>query len=401
MFHCVFYTLDIPLYFDIIFNREYNGGTLLIKSKKNILVKYLFKELWIYFLIAFSFFFLIFFVNHLLLTAEDILEKRVPVDQVLLFIWYSLPFIIAQSAPFATLVGFLMCLGRMVSDNEILILRSTGHSFVFLITPAILLGLIISLGSFFVNDYLLPMGTIAYNKLYISILVSNPSVELEPHSIKRFEDSTLIIGDVNDKTISDLMLFDTDSSGIFRVIAASDVDVVSPKDTSVAMQLNMGNATAVFLDEYNEDTYDYLESKNASMNLFSSSFFPSYSTTNPREMTFYDLDKEINSLRADQNTNPQLLNTYELEFHKKFSLPFGSIFFAFLAFPIAILFGKNNGQTIGLIVGICIAVLYWAFLILGQQFGLQNGWDGFLTMWVPNFLVGLFGLIFYIRLLKK
>lgn len=373
----------------------------MIKSNKNILIKYLFKELWIYFLIAFSFFFLIFFVNHLLLTAEDILEKRVPVAQVLLFIWYSLPFIIAQSAPFATLVGFLMCLGRMVSDNEILILRSTGHSFGFLISPAIILGLIISLGSFFVNDYLLPMGTIAYNKLYIDILVSNPSVELEPHSIKRFEDSTLVIGDVEDKTISDLMLFDTDSSGNFRVISAIDVDVVSPEDTSVAMQLNMGNATAVFLDEYNEDNYDYLHADNASMNLFSSSFFSNYSMTNPREMTFYDLNKEIVSLRQDENTNPQLLNTYELEFHKKFSLPFGSIFFAFLAFPIAILFGKNNGQTIGLIVGICIAVVYWAFLILGQQFGLQNGWDGFLTMWIPNFLVGIFGFIFFMRLIKK
>ena len=373
----------------------------MIKSKKNILIKYICKELWIYFLIAFSFFFLIFFVNHLLLTAEDILEKRVPLDQVLLFIWYSLPFIIAQSAPFATLVGFLMCLGRMVSDNEILILRSTGYSFKFLMSPALILGLIISLGSFFVNDYLLPIGTIAYNKLYISILVSNPAMELEPHSIKRFEDSTIVIGDVNDKTISDIMLFDTDSSDMFRVIAASDVEVVSPEDKGVAMQLNMGNATAVFLDEYDSTTYDYLESKKASMNLFSSSFFPSYSTSNPREMTFYDLDNEIDLMKADSNTSPQLLNSYQLEFHKKFSLPFGSIFFAFLAFPIAIIFGKNNGQTIGLIVGICIAVLYWAFLIMGQQLGLQNGWDGFLTMWVPNFLVALFGFIFFIRLLKS
>ena len=373
----------------------------MIKSKKNILIKYICKELWVYFLIAFSFFFLIFFVNHLLLTAEDILEKRVPVAQVLLFIWYSLPFIIAQSAPFATLVGFLMCIGRMVSDNEILILRSTGYSFAFLLSPAIILGLVISLGSFFVNDYLLPMGTIAYNKLYVSILVSNPSVELEPHSIKRFEDSTIVIGDVTDKNISDIMLFDTDSNGKLRVVSASNVDVVSPEDKSVAMQLNMGNATAIFLDEYNQDDYDYLKAQNASMNLFSSSFFPNYSTANPQEMTFFDLNKEIENLKTDENTSSQLLNTYKLEFHKKFSLPFGSIFFAFLAFPIAILFGKTNGQTIGLIVGICIAVLYWAFLIVGQQLGLQNGWDGFLTMWVPNFLVAIFGFIFFIRLLKS
>ncbi len=373
----------------------------MVRSNNNILIKYLFKELWVYFAVAFIFFFLIFFVNHLLLTAEDILEKRVPVDQVLLFIFYSLPFIIAQSAPFATLVGFLMCIGRMVSDNEVLIFRSTGHSFFFLLSPAIILGLLISLVSFFVNDYLLPMGTIAYNQLYISILVSNPSVELESHSIKRYEDSTLVIGEVDGITVSDLMLFDTDSDGQFRIIVASDVTVESPNDKGVAMRLDMDTATATFLDPRNKTNFDFLQSGRASMNLFSSDFFPSYTMSNPREMTFYDLRNEIETMRLDENTDLQTLNSYELEYHKKFSLPFGSIFFAFLAFPIAILFGKHNGQTIGLVVGIAISVLYWAFLIVGQQLGLQNGIDGFVTMWLPNFLVGMFGFIFFVRLLKK
>ncbi len=373
----------------------------MIRSNKHILIKYLFKELWVYFAIAFLFFFLIFFVNHLLLTAEDILEKRVPVNQVLQFIVFSLPFIIAQAAPFATLVGFLMCLGRMVSDNEILILRSTGHSFGFLMKPAIILGLLISLVSFFVNDYLLPMGTIAYNRLYVSILVSNPSVELESHSIKRYENSTLVIGEVDGNELSDLMLFDTDSEGQDRVIVASKVQVVSPNDKGVAMRLDMNAAEAVFFNVHNNKNFDFLQSGKAAMNLFTSNFFPNFSNSNPRELTFYDLKKEIEILQQDEKTNPQVLNSYELEFHKKFSLPFGSIFFAFLAFPIAILFGKHNGQTIGLIIGICIAVIYWAFLIMGQQFGLRNGLDGFITMWFPNFLVALFGFIFFVRLLKK
>ncbi len=371
------------------------------KSKKNILTKYLLKELWVYFLIAFLFFFLIFFVNHLLLTAEDILEKRVPVSQVMLFIFYSLPFIIAQSAPFATLVGFLMCLGRMVSDNEILILRATGHSFAFLITPALILGLLISLASFFVNDYLLPMGTIAYNRLYVSILVSNPSVELESYSIKRYENSTLIIGEVEGTNLSDLMLFDTDSEGQDRVIIASDVTVASPENTGVAMRLDMGNSTSTFFNTSNPATFDFLESQEASMNLFSSNYFPSFTGSNPREMTFYDLRNEINTMKQVESTDPQVLNSYELEYHKKFSLPFGSIFFAFLAFPVAIVFGKHNGQTIGLIIGITIAVLYWAFLIVGQQFGLRNGIDGFITMWLPNILVAITGLIFFVRLTRK
>ena len=100
--------------------------TLSLQSNRHVLIVYLVKELLLYFLIAFLFFFMVFFVNQILLMAEDILKKRVPVMDVARLMSYSLPFIIAQSAPFATLVGFLMCLGRMMTDNEIMVIRASG-----------------------------------------------------------------------------------------------------------------------------------------------------------------------------------------------------------------------------------------------------------------------------------
>ena len=93
------------------------------------------------------------------------LAKRAPFADVAKIMIYSMPAIIAQSAPFATLVGFLMCLGRMASDNEILIFRASGFSFRSILYPVLILGLAISFVSFFVNDYLLPLGTIKYNQL--------------------------------------------------------------------------------------------------------------------------------------------------------------------------------------------------------------------------------------------
>ena len=114
----------------------------------NVLIKYLVKELLLYFFVAFLFFFMIFFCNQILLLAEEILKKRVPLKDVVRLIVYSLPMIIAQSSPFATLVGFLMCLGRMMSDNEILIIRASGQGYLTVAIPVIVLGLIISLFSF-------------------------------------------------------------------------------------------------------------------------------------------------------------------------------------------------------------------------------------------------------------
>lgn len=370
--------------------------------KNNVLVRYLLKELLLYFLIAFLFFFFVFFINQILLMAERILEKRVPVYQVLKLMFYSLPFIIAQAAPFATLVGFLMCLGRIVTDNEILILRATGSSFFLLVKPVLFLGLIISFASFFVNDVLLPLGTIAYNNLSKEIIMSDPSVELETNSIKRMDKSVLVIGDVTDKNISDLVFFDTDSEGNQRILLAEDTKVVDSHDRSILMQLAMQNPILVTINQKNNKNFDYLSAENSLMNIFSSSIFYNHNTSvNPREMTSYDLSLLVKDMKKDESVSSFQLNIYLIELYKKFSLPFGSLFFAMLALPLALMFGKVNGQTLGLIIGIFLSVFYWACIILGQTLGFRNGFNGFWLMWGPNFLMGFLGIIFFLRLVKK
>ena len=73
-------------------------------------------------------FFFIFFVNQLLLMAEEILSKKVPVKYVLLLLIYAMPSILSLSFPFATLVGALMAFGRFSTDNEIIALKTSGVS---------------------------------------------------------------------------------------------------------------------------------------------------------------------------------------------------------------------------------------------------------------------------------
>ena len=66
-----------------------------------------------------------------------------------------------------------------------------------------------------------------------------------------------------------------------------------------------------------------------------------------------------------------------------------------------VIFGKRDGQTLGMIFGIIISVVYWAATILGQMFGVRSGWNGFWMMWGPNFFIGLIGLLLYFALRKR
>ncbi|WP_407400334.1 LptF/LptG family permease [Treponema sp.] len=367
----------------------------------NILAKYIAKELLLYFIVCFAFFFVVFFVNQILLLAETILKKRVPLGSVLKLITYCLPAIIAQSAPFATLVGFLMCLGRLVTDNEVLIFRASGQKYSLILKSVLTMGMIISIFSFIMNDYFLPLGTINYNKMRRQLITSNPAIELESMSIKRMNDSTFIIGKVNGTKVSDLVFFDTGKDGNTRIIISKDSEIRKSVSEGVLMRLDMKDSVVMMMKSIMSGTYDTLSSENLSLSIFEDSIIASSGGVSPREMTSWDLGKKIKNMKSDENISPKIKNTYKLEFSKKFSVPFGSIFFAILAFPLSLIFGRKDGQTLGLIFGIILSVLYWAATIIGQMFGIRGGYNGFWMMWTPNLVLGLLGIILYLRLKKK
>lgn len=386
------------LYYTKFQVRVLKRGTL----KNHILIKYLFKDLFLYFLVSFFFFFMVFFVNQILLTVEDLLAKSAPFADVMRIMIYSLPFIIAQSAPFATLVGFLMSLGGMMSSNEILIFRAAGLSFFKIFIPVAILGVMISIGSFFVNDYLLPLGTIKYNKLMRKIMNSTPSIELESNSVKHLDTANIVIGNVEGNNVSDLVIIDS-KEGEDRLIVAGESVLVGAKEEGVLMQFDMSDANVLTIKSENRNNYDILSSKRTIMNVFDSTFLGNFSQS-PREMTTYDLTKRLKVMKAEKTDNASTLrklNLWIMEWHKKFAIPFGSIFFALLAFSMAFLFGKNNGQMIGLFLGLVICVLYWAVQIVGQLLVTKVGLNAFWCIWTPNLLIGFFGFVFLLKLIKK
>ncbi len=386
------------LKFSIFYARITHKGEL----KNHILIRYLLRDLFLYFFVSFLFFFMIFFVNQILLTAEKLLSKSAPFADVVRIMFYSLPFIIAQSAPFATLVGFLMSLGGMMSNNEVLIFRAAGFSFIRIFIPTIILGILISIGSFFVNDYLLPLGSIKYNQLLRKISNSTPTIELESNSVKKLGSSQIVIGNVTDSQVSDLILFDT-KDGKERMIFAGESTLAGSSYNGVLLELNMNDSLVFSVDRIKSGDFDVISSDKTTLNIFDSVIMGN-TMQSAQEMTSYDLSKTIKEMKLDVQENPNLkqkLNVWVMEYHKKFSLPFASIFFAFLAFSIAFLVGKHNGQTIGLFVGIVICVLYWAMQIMGQLFVVRIGLNSFWCIWVPNILIGIISIILSIRLIKK
>lgn len=421
-----------------------------------ILFFYISQEFLFSFLVSFLFFFFIFFINQLLLLAEDILSKHVPFKDVLLLVVYSFPLIISLSVPFASLVGALMAVGRISSDNEVLALRASGIPQKRIFVPLLILGLIFSLISFTVNDYFLPKGTVNFLKLYRTLIYSNPEIELESFSIKRYQDSIIITGKVEGNKLNRVIIFDTTEEKDKRVITAGRALLVDAEDQQGVISLELNNVFSQTVDSKKRNRFEYTHSDRMIYNILLKDITFSIRNPGPGEMrsldvyriiqtkqeslqdkldahrrnldrrrfdlkqeylsaletletrggTFDDAVKNLQNMYIDylsiknKKVTDRSLQLYRLEFYKKFSIPFACIVFIVFAFPVG-LFTKRSGRSVGFGIGLFISVLYWSILFAGQTLGVRSGFSPFLSMWAPNFIMLFLGFFFFVLRLKR
>jgi lipopolysaccharide export LptBFGC system permease protein LptF len=136
-------------------------------------MKIIVKNLCTNFLLAFLFVFILLTINQILLLMPDyIREKELPSFISLLF--YSLPSVIVMSMPFAACIGIIQGLIKLNIAEK---LSQNNKN----IIPIFVIGLILSILTFIVDDFILPKSTERFSKLYRTVLLDdrNQFIEIE------------------------------------------------------------------------------------------------------------------------------------------------------------------------------------------------------------------------------
>jgi len=110
------------------------------------------------------------------------------------------------------------------------------------------------------------------------------------------------------------------------------------------------------------------------------------------------LKRQMSAVASYGTSEPtdRMLDVYRMEYHKKYSIPFGALCFIVLAFPVGML-ARKAGRATGFGIGILVSVLYWAMLVGGTSLSSRLRWSPFWSAWTPNFVILAAGLVFWIR----
>ena len=425
---------------------------------KNIPIyfKYITKEFLLSFFLCFIFFFFIFFANQILYLAEQILSKKIPLIDVLLLLVYFMPNMISLAFPFASLVSSLMAVSRLSSDNEVLAMQCSGISHKQIFLPVLILGGVLALSSFIINDYFLPAGTIEYNKLLRKLIYANPELEMESYSAKRYLDTVLITGEVKGKNIDNIVIVDRTTEGNKRFIIADNVILENDKNAKSVISFSLSDVFSHFSEQKKELDYSYFKADKMIYNILLSDLSGAVRSPGPREMSSYDVYKSIKEKETilyenynknisendknyieftkifldlssanlpfykktsinnemirhfnnyidlnDEKPFDRVLQIFKLEYHRKFSLPAACILFVFLSYPIGLFSTRKSGKSIGFGVGLIISLLYWCIMFAGTTLGIRSNVSPVIAMWLPNIaIIALASVLFSVRFLK-
>lgn len=431
-----------------------------------VLTKYIIKEHLPPFFMAMAVLTFLFLANFLIREIDRLLGKGLSVWIILEFISLHLMWILALSIPMAVLVSILMSYGRLSADNEITAMRTSGISFLTIIRPSLLFGIVVCLGMIYFNNHVLPdfnhrarlLSSDIYRKkpdlsieagyflddlpdysmlvrknkngkLYDVLIYSKGNQDVQT-TIKAKQGSLAVVGDqivltlfngeiheVNRKNLSEYRRIEFKKHVI--TIPAPDMllrrhesERRGDREMSAKMMLDrvaeirkkMQSSDEVIAENLKDNIGLDISPKNRTRLKKLVQLTPD-SVLALRTDSLAQVKSEQRTLRqkievGQQRINAQLnirrgyqrqIAMYMVEVHKKYSIPVACIVFVLIGAPLGIM-ARHGGLAVGAGFSLVFFLIYWAGLIGGEELANRLIISPFIAMWLPNIVVGTFGL---------
>ena len=377
----------------------------------------------------------------------------------------NLAWMAALAVPMAVLVSTLMAFGRLSQDNEITALKASGVSLYRVVTPAVVASAIVAFGMVIFNNQVLPEANHHARLLMADIHQKRPTVNLKENVfIDEIPGYHILIRKVDPRSsdVEGITIYDQKNRRLPRTIIAEEGKVeFSPDGNTLIFRLSNGeihetdeedpnkyrrvsfNKQIIYIrdvgdklvrtaSEYRTDREKSapqmlkdIRQLEASLKVSQSQMIKAVNLALSREFERKrDIhSKDLPSIEKDeavqylikrnrnlfsqlssegQNINSQKrqINSLLVEVHKKYALPAACVVFILVGAPLGVM-ARKGGMAVGLGLSLGFFVLYWAFLIGGEELADRQLIPAFWAMWSANILIGGAGIYILIRSAKE
>jgi len=338
----------------------------------------------------------LFILNIVMKMMTTFVGKGLDLIVIIEFFYLSLGWILAMAIPMSVLVASLMAYGRLSQDNEWSVMQSSGISIFQAMAPAIIASILLSWGMIFFHNNILPEMNHRSKIIKQSITRKKPLAVIEPGIFITDIPGYVIKAETVDHYNNELfkvILIESSKSGKERRTITAEKGKLFYDQAVKRYRIILTDGEIANLDPQKPE--GYFRSKFSKMELTKEVSGIDFEVEDKnyygdREKSADSLLAKIERLKAKKSST-LLIAQVVVEYHKKYALSIACIVMVLIGAPLGLMSGRG-GLGPSVTMSILIFMIYWFFLISGEDLADRGKLDPVLAMWNANVVIGILGL---------
>jgi len=329
---------------------------------------------------------------------ELLVSANVPVELILSFIAYILPFSLTFTIPWGFLTAVLLVFGKLSAENELIALKANGVSVPRVTVPVFFLSLVCVGICLWINVEVAPKAQKRMQEAVFEIATSNPlALFASDKVIDEFPGHKIYVGRNEGKALSNLLVYKLNEDGSPQNIIHAQRGVLETNLDQQEVLMRLFDARFEHRDE--EDPRDVTKITQGIIMQETVIKIPLeelYEKNKKKGGTgVMTVEELLKQSRADDSSAART------EVSKRFATGIASFAFALFAVPLAITAHRRE-TSIGFMLSLGIAFLYF-FLVILIDTGLRSKaqWRPEYLIWAPNVIFLTLGAVLFYRLSRR
>lgn len=350
--------------------------------------KYILSGFLKFFVLVLSVFIVLFVLFTFFELLSDIVRQRISVWVVFDYFLYLIPHILVKMIPFSVLVAALVSYSLLTRTSQIVAMKSSGISLYRLSSSVLLATLLLSTGSFILQEYILPSANEKQDNLRRIIKGRNPQTKRPIRKWMMGEKERIFhynFFDDERNVFNRISVFDfnPETLAVTRMIFAEKASWDPARagwifEEGWSQGFSQDHAQNAHFLNINNELIDFIKEK------------PDYFKKEVRQsskMSFQELGRYIEDLSKSGFDVVRL----KVAWHSKLSFPLVSVTMAMIAIPFAFSTGRR-GSLYGIGLSIVVGIIYWVLQGFFEQIGNAGKLEPILAAWAPNLVFGAGGI---------
>ncbi|MCK9555564.1 LptF/LptG family permease [bacterium] len=335
-----------------------------------------------------------------LIELTQLLIKGFKLSFVFKMIFNIIPYLLTYTIPLACLVASLFLFGKLSANHEITAMKSSGLSLFYISKPLFIAAFLIGAFCFVVSSYISPSCHYVIRKskkIDIGEIGNINPVQLIEKGvfIEAFHPYIIYCDDKTENTLKNLMIFEVKSDAPATAIFAKEGSMeYDDEEGMIKLELMEGNIDAPNPEDPKK--FFRLSFENYHLELDIPSRDEKYIPRSANDMPLGKLTRKIKEYEKNGVNNTPL----KVEFSTRIATSFSCIIFTLIAIPLGIKAHRSE-KTIGIALGLCLALCYYSFIILAKAIDKESHLYPEYIVWLPNIALFLTGAVLFYRINKQ